>query len=166
MWEDDGPLSCERDEVHCTDDPLPPSDATALVAAFRTAELIDLSADRGGIVAVALARPGFANSPSDGGGYSDADLVFYVDITSRTLVALEWKPGGFVVAPRRGGEARVIIHGDTTLFVLPNDRAEKPKIRFVSYERIPVDDIDAGVTDVALDLEGFSSIDFELQPLP
>jgi hypothetical protein len=161
----EGPLSCDREEVQCTNDPLPPSDETAIVVAIRVRDVIRLGDPaREASFGVALSRPGFEDSPSDRGGYSDADLVFIAGLNAGEFSAIEWESEGWHFAPRRGGEARVVVAGDTIVFVLPNDRSERPNGRVVGFERIPPSDIsgNADAIDVAVDLESFFGIEYRL----
>ncbi len=159
LFRGDGVLACSNEEVLCAEDPLPPSDSTAIVAAVRVSDVISLGEDRGGQISLAMTRPGFPNT-TGGGGYSDADLVFVVDLTAANIFALEWKNnGGFVIAPRRGGEARVVLVGDTVLFIIPNDIGEEPSGRFVTFETIPPTEPSAGRIDVAPGIDSFFDLD-------
>lgn len=162
LFTGDGVLACSAEEVLCTDDPLPPSDSTAVVAAVRVSDLIELGLDRAGQISLAMTRPGFPNT-TGGGGYLGADLVIVVDLTAANIFALEWKKSdGFVVAPRRGGEARVVLVGDTALFIIPNDIGERPSGRFVTFERIPPTEPSAGRIDFAPTLDSFFDIEYRI----
>lgn len=162
LFTGDGVLACSHEEVLCTDDPLPPSDSTAIVAAVRVSDLIELGQDRAGQISLAMSRPGHPNT-TGGGGYRDSDLVVVADLTEANLFAIEWKNnGGFVIAPRRGGEARVVLVGDTVLFIIPNDISERPSGRFVTFERIPPTEPNAGRMDVAPDIDSFFDIDYRI----
>jgi hypothetical protein len=162
LFTGEGALACSHEEVLCTDDPLPPSDSTAIIAAVRVNGSITLGEDRDGQISLAMTRPGFPNT-TGGGGYQGGDLVVVADLTAANIFALEWKQnGGFVIAPRRGGEARVVLVGDTALFVIPNDINENPSGRFVTFERIPPDDPSAARIDVAPEIDSFFDIDYRI----
>jgi hypothetical protein len=149
--------------VLCTDDPLPPSDETAVVAAVRVSAQIALGQDRAGRVALAMTRPGFPNTTGSG-GYTDADLVLVADLEAGNIFMLEWKKaeGNFVIAPRRGGEARALLLVDSILFIIPNDIGEDPSGRFVTFESIPPTEPSAGRIDVAPAIDSFFDIDYRI----
>ena len=85
------------------------------------------------------------------------------------LLMLEWKRNqGFVVAPRRGSEARILIDGANVLFVVPTLMDENPQVRFLTFERIPPNQAGGERMDLLPELgkgiDSFFDVFYELQP--
>lgn len=116
-------------------------------------DLIEVGLDRAGQLAVAFDRQGADGAPLSLGGFGGADLVVVADLEQGQLFELIFQGNGFVL---RDTPARMRLVGDSALFVMPLGRAELPRYRAVSFERIPPGQVGAGRLDA---LPAFGGVD-------
>jgi hypothetical protein len=167
-FEPGGPLECGATGVLCTSDGAQPPEGYSVLGAMRLDEPVALGIDRAGQLALIFDRSGVANAPDQSGGFGGGDLVAIGDLTGTgQLFMLEWKKNqGWVVAPRRGSEARIFIDGASVLFAVPTLMDENPRVRFLTFERIPPNEVGAGRMDLSPRIDSFFDITYELNFLP
>jgi hypothetical protein len=141
---------CELPAVVLVCPPDPPAiEGQAVLVGIQTHDDIAIGADRAGQIAVAFDREGIDNAPAGAGGFGDADWVVIVDLEGSTVTQLEWSASAGTYQPSATG-ARALLAGDLALIVVPFDGEVGPtelRYRVVAFERIPVDDVEAGRLD-------------------
>ena len=163
-FEGDGVFDCSSTRVLCANGGgAQPPDGWYILASVGVASALEFGIERAGQVAVVIDRVDIPNSPPQADGFGGADLVAYADLNGDgSLEMIEWKKGGWQLAPRRASEARILVDGQTVVFAIPALREEQPKVRFLTFERIPPDQAGAGVLDAAPSADSFFDVYYEI----